>query len=88
MNIQIALLPSKKRFNEKLQLDTFLLHLYHFVIAWRLERLPTVPKITVRGSPRVNDWTFAHCPINSEWGPDGNTGEIKAVKKGTGHPTS
>ena len=38
--------------------------------------------------PRPNGWTLAHCPPSSEWGPGGNTGEIKAARKGTGHPTS
>ena len=33
-------------------------------------------------------WTLAHCPPSSEWGPGRNTGEIKAARKGTGHPTS
>ena len=47
-----------------------------------------MPKTTVRGPPRANGWTLAHCPPSSEWGPDGNTGEIKAARKGTGHSTS
>ena len=47
-----------------------------------------MPKTTVRGPPRTNGWTLAHCPPSSEWGPGGNTGEIKAARKGTGHPTS
>ena len=47
-----------------------------------------MPKTTVRDSPRTNGWTLAHCPPSSEWGPGGNTGEIKAARKGTGHPTS
>ena len=57
-------------------------------VAWRLERLPTVPKTTVRDPPRAIGWTLAHCPPSSEWGPGGNTGEMKAARKGTGHPTS
>ena len=57
-------------------------------VAWRLERLPTVPKTMVRDPPRANGWTLAHCPPSSEWGPGGNTGEIKAARTGTGHPTS
>ena len=36
-------------------------------VAKRLERLPTVPKTTVRDPPKTNGWTFAHCPPNSEW---------------------
>ena len=31
---------------------------------------------------------LAHCSPSSKWVPGGNTGEINAVKKGTGHPTS
>ena len=27
-------------------------------------------------------------PPSSEWGPGGKNGEIKAARKGTGHPTS
>ena len=38
--------------------------------------------------PRANGWTLAHFPPSSEWGHSGNTGEIKAARKGTGHPTS
>ena len=30
---------------------------------------------------------LAHCSLSSEWEPGGNTGEIKAARKGTGHPT-
>ena len=47
-----------------------------------------MPKTTVRDPPRTNGWTFAHCPSSSEWRPGGNTGEIKAARKETGHPTS
>ena len=47
-----------------------------------------MPKTTVRDPPRANGWTLAYCSPGSEWGPGGNTGEIKAVRKGTGHPTS
>ena len=47
-----------------------------------------MPKTTVRDLPRTNGWTFAHCPPSSQWGPGGNTGEIKAARNGTGHPTS
>ena len=57
-------------------------------VAWRLECLPTVPKTTVREPPRTNGWKLAHCSPDSKRGPDGNTGEIEAVRKGTGHPTS
>ena len=53
----------------------------------KLERLPTVPKTTVRDPPRANGWPLAHCPPSSEWGPGENTGEIKATRKGAGHPT-
>ena len=35
-----------------------------------------------------SDWMLAHCSHSSEWVPYGNTGEIKAVKQGTGHPNS
>ena len=54
----------------------------------RLDRLPTVPKTRVRDLPRTNGWKLPHCPPNSKWRPSGNTGEIKAARKGTGHPTS
>ena len=47
-----------------------------------------MPKTTVRDPPRANGWTLAQCPPSNEWGPGGNTGEIKAARKGTGHPTS
>ena len=42
----------------------------------------------VRDTPRAKGWALAQCPPNSERGPSGNTGEIKAARKGTGHPTS
>ena len=47
-----------------------------------------MPKTTARDPPGANGWTLAHCPPSSEWGPGGNTEEIKAARKGTGHPTS
>ena len=50
--------------------------------------LPTVAKTTVRDPPRANGRTLAHCPPSSEWGPVGDTREIKAARRGTGHPTS
>ena len=50
-------------------------------VAERLERLPTALKTTVRDPPRAIGWTLAHCPPSSEWGPGGNTEEIKAVRK-------
>jgi len=31
---------------------------------------------------------LAHCSPSSKWVPSGNTGEIKAERKGTGQPTS
>ena len=31
---------------------------------------------------------LAHCSPCSEWVPGGNTGEIKAARKGTGHLTA
>ena len=31
---------------------------------------------------------LAHCSTSSEWVPGGHTGEIKAARRGTGHPTS
>ena len=31
---------------------------------------------------------LAHCPPSSKWVFAGNTGEIKAARKGTGHPNS
>ena len=37
---------------------------------------------------RCPDWTLAHCSPSSKWVPSGNTREIKAARKGTGHPTS
>ena len=43
-----------------------------------------MPKITVRDPPGTNGWTLAHCLPSSEWGPGGNTREIKAARKGTG----
>ena len=46
-----------------------------------------MPKTTVRDPPRANGWTLAHCPPSSDWVPGGNTGGIKALRKGTGHPT-
>ena len=42
--------------------------------------------LTVRDPPRANGWLPARCPPSSE--PGGNTGEIKAARKETGHPTS
>ena len=39
-------------------------------------------------STSSNGWIPAHYPPSSEWGPGGNTGEIKAARKGSGHPTS
>ena len=45
-------------------------------------------KTTLRDPPRAYGWMLAHCPPSSEWGPGGNTGEIKAARKGTDHPTS
>ena len=30
---------------------------------------------------------LAHCSPSSKWVPGGNTGEIKAARKGIGHPT-
>ena len=30
---------------------------------------------------------LAHCSPSSKWVPGGNTGEIKAARKGAGHPT-
>ena len=47
-----------------------------------------MPKTTVRYPPRANGWALANCPPSSEWGPGGNTKEIKAARKGTGLPTS
>ena len=47
-----------------------------------------MPKTTVRDPPRTDGSALAHCPSSSEWGPSGNTGEIKAARKGAGHPTS
>ena len=31
---------------------------------------------------------LAHCSSSSEWVPGRSTGEIKATRKGTAHPTS
>ena len=31
---------------------------------------------------------LAHCLPSSEWEPAGNTGEVKAARKGSDHPTS
>ena len=31
---------------------------------------------------------FAHCPSSSKLAPGGNTGEVKAARKGTGYPAS
>ena len=47
-----------------------------------------MPKTTIRDLPRTNSWKLTHCPPRSRWGPGGNTGEINAARKGTGHPTS
>ena len=41
-----------------------------------------------RSTARYPKWMLAHCSPSSEWVPDGNTREIKAVRKGTCHPTS
>ena len=46
-------------------------------VAQRLERLPNVPKTTVWDPPRTNGWKLALCPPSSNWGPGGNTGEIR-----------
>ena len=62
--------------------------LYHGRVAQRLERLPTVAKTTVRDPSQANGWIPAHCPPSSKWVPSGNTEEIKAAMKVTGHPTS
>ena len=37
---------------------------------------------------RCPDLMLAHCSPSSKWVPGGNTGEIKAARKGTGHPSS
>ena len=57
-------------------------------VGYWLERLPTLPKIAVQDPPGTIGWKLALCPPSSKWGPGGNTGEIKAARKGTGHPTS
>ena len=57
-------------------------------VALRLERLLTVPKTMVRDPPGTIGWKLANCPPGSKWRPGENTGEIKAARKGTGHPTS
>ena len=46
-----------------------------------------MPKTTFWDPPQAYGWMLAHCPPSSEWGPGGNTGEIKVARKGTGHPT-
>ena len=37
-------------------------------VSQRLERLPTMPKITVRDPPITNHWKPAYCPLSSKWG--------------------
>ena len=65
-----------------------MLSIHYGRVAERLEHLPNFPKTTVRDPPRTNGWKLSHCPSSSKWGPCGNTGEIKAARKGTGHSTS
>ena len=45
------------------------------------------PRFKTHFEPKIGR-SLAHYPPSSEWGPGGNTGEIKAARKGTGHPTS
>ena len=47
-----------------------------------------IKDLLIRDPPRTNGWKLAHCPPSGKWGPDGNTGEIKAARIRTGHPTS
>ena len=43
----------------------------------------------IRVPPRaVAECSLAPCPPSSEWVPGGSTGEIKAVRKATGHSIS
>ena len=37
--------------------------------------------------PRIVVGMLAHCPASSKYVPGVNTGGVKAVTKGTGHPT-
>ena len=41
-----------------------------------------MPKTAVRDPPGTIGWKLTHCPPSSKWGPRGNTGEIKAARKG------
>ena len=50
--------------------------------------MPPMRKVCVSSTTRCLDLTLAHCSPSSTWVPNGNTGEIKAARKGTGHPNS
>ena len=56
--------------------------------AWRLEHMPTAPQI--QGSRRTSNQGLDARSLSTQqqMGPAGNTGGIKAARKGTGHPTS
>ena len=45
-------------------------------------------KVYVSSPARGLDLMLTHCSPSSEWVPGGNTGKIKAARKGIGHPTS
>ena len=45
-------------------------------------------KTMVQDPARASGWMLTHCPPSSKWGPGKNTGERKALRKGTGYPTS
>ena len=64
------------------------LNTQHGWVVWWLECLLPDVKTTVQDQHRANGWLPTHCPPSSKWVPGGNTGEIMAVRKETGHPTS
>ena len=49
--------------------------------------MPPARKVFVSSPTRCPDGMLAHCSPSSEWLPGCNNGEIKAARKGTGHPT-
>ena len=50
--------------------------------------MPPVRKVYGSSPTRCPGCMLAHCSSSSKWVPGGDTGEIKAARKGTGHPTS
>jgi len=49
--------------------------------------MPPVRKVYGSNPTRCPDLMLADCSPSSKWIPGGNTGEIKAARTGTDHPT-